>query len=49
MEIYDYVKAFENLEYSVDGKVIVNNSKYDLFLCYYGQNICVKANDCKLI
>ena len=44
MEIYDYVKAFESLEYSVDGKTISNPSNYDLYLYYFGQNVLVKAN-----
>ena len=42
-EVYDYVKAFERLEDSVDGKIIKNDTNTDIYLCYYGKNILVKA------
>lgn len=42
-EVYDYVKAFEKLEFSVDGKIIKNPTDTDLYLCYYRKNILVKA------
>ena len=43
-EVYDYVQAFLRLEYSVDGKTIQNDTNKDLYLCYYGKNLLVKAN-----
>ena len=43
VELYDYVKAFERLEFSVDGKIIANHSDKDLYLSYYGQKVLVKA------
>ncbi|MBO4594482.1 MAG: polysaccharide deacetylase family protein [Clostridia bacterium] len=42
-EVYDYVKAFERLEYSVDGKIIKNPTDTDVYLCYHGKNVLVKA------
>ena len=42
-ELYDYVKAYEKLEYSVDGKMIKNDTNTDIYLCYYGKTILVKA------
>ena len=42
-ELYDYVKAFERLEFSADGKIIQNHSDIDLYLSYYGKNVLVKA------
>lgn len=43
VEVYDYVKAFECLEYSVDGKIIKNPTDTDVYLCYFGKNILIKA------
>ena len=42
-ELYDYCKAYERLEYSVDGKTIKNGTDTDIYLCYYGSNALVKA------
>ena len=42
-ELYDYVKAFERLEFSADGKIIQNHSDIDLYLSYYGKNVLVKS------
>ena len=42
-ELYEYAKAYEKLGYSVDGKIIKNDSNTDIYLCYYGRNILVKA------
>ena len=44
-ELYDYVKAYERLEYSVDGNIIKNNTNTDIYICYYGKNILVKAGE----
>ena len=43
-EVYDYVQAYNRLEYSVDGKIIKNDTNKDIYLCYYGKNVLVKAN-----
>ena len=43
-ELYDYVTAYNRLEYSVDGKIIKNPTDTDLYLAYYGKNILVQAN-----
>ena len=42
-EIYDYVQAYNRLEYSVDGSIIKNNSTTDIYLSYYGKEVFVKA------
>ena len=43
-EVYDYVKAYDNLDFSVDKSIITNNSNIDLYLCYFRENVLVKAN-----
>ena len=43
-EVYDYVKAYDNLYFSDDKSMITNDSDKDLYLCYCGQNILVSAN-----
>lgn len=43
VELYDYVKAFENLEYSIDGKIIFNPSSLDVYYNHYGKNIFIGA------
>lgn len=42
-EIYDYVKAFENLEYSVSGKIINNPTALDLYIVHRGKEIKVPS------
>ena len=42
-ELYDYCKAYERLEYSVDGKIIRNPTNKDIYLSYYNKNVLVKA------
>ncbi len=39
MEIYEYVKAFDSLEFSLDGKIVYNPSGLDVYLDYYGKNV----------
>ena len=41
-ELFDYVRAFDRLEFSVDGKIIKNDTNVDVYLCYYGKNILVE-------
>ena len=42
-EIYDYVTAFDNLEWSVDCSLVKNNSAIDVFINYLGKKCVVKA------
>lgn len=42
-EVYDYVKAYESLEYSVSGDMIKNPSAIDVYLNYCGKAIKVPA------
>ena len=42
-EIYDYVKAFERLRYSVAGTFVQNPSALDVYLCWRGKNVLVPA------
>ena len=40
-EIYDYVQAYNRLEFSVDGNRIYNPTNTDVYLYYFSQNILV--------
>ena len=42
-EIYEYVKAFERLRFSVSGTFVQNPSALDVYLCYMGNNVLVPA------
>ncbi len=45
-EIYDYVQAYNRLEYSVDGKIITNPTAIDLYVKPYGfDNTLIKAGE----
>lgn len=43
IEIYDYVKAYENLQTSVDKKIIHNPSMIDVWFFHQNKTYCVKA------
>lgn len=43
IEIYDYVKAYESLEYSLDGKKIMNRTATDVYLYYNREYVLAKA------
>ena len=43
IEIYEYVKAFDNLVFSHDNSMVYNPSAQDVYLRFYKQNILVKA------
>ena len=45
MEIYKYVKAFESLIFSSDLSRVENPSATDLYICYNGNNVLVKAGE----
>ncbi|MBQ5926545.1 MAG: polysaccharide deacetylase family protein, partial [Clostridia bacterium] len=42
-EIYDYVKAYDQLIYSANGKKIYNPTATDIYLNYFGVNVFVPA------
>ncbi len=44
IEIYDYVKAYNDLEFSCDGTRVINNSAIDVYLFKNGKNVLAKAN-----
>ena len=45
IEIYDYVKAYENLQTSVDKKIIHNPSNTDVWAEHNGKVIKIKAGE----
>ena len=45
IEIYDYVKAYERLEVSVDKRMIHNPSAIDVWFCECNQTYCVRAGE----
>lgn len=45
IEIYDYVKAYENLQTSVDKRIVHNPSVIDVWVCINGQTYVVKGGD----
>lgn len=44
-EIYDYVKAYDSLQYSIDGTVVYNPTVTDVYLYYYGKELLVKGGE----
>lgn len=45
IEVYDYIKAYENLQTSVDKTVIYNPSVIDVWFLKGGQSYCVKGGE----
>jgi len=43
IEIYDYVKAFEALQFSANSSFVHNPTATDVYLCYRGTNILVPS------
>lgn len=43
IEIYDYVKAYENLQTSVDKSMVYNPSVIDVWFCHKNKVYCVKG------
>ncbi len=39
IEVYEYVKAFDSLEFSMDGRIVYNPSGFDVYIDYYGKNV----------
>ncbi len=42
MEIFDYVTAYQNLKFSVDGKRVVNPTAYEIWIEADHKNYCIK-------
>jgi len=45
IEIYDYVKAYERLQTSVDKRIVHNPSAMDVWFYQDGKTLCVKAGE----
>ena len=45
MEIYEYVRAFDNLVFSTDMAMVYNPSALDVYIRFYGDNVLVKAGE----
>lgn len=45
IEVYDYVKAYENLQTSVDNTVVYNPSAIDVWFYSKGKTYCVKGGE----
>lgn len=48
IEIYDYVKAYEQLVFSLDGKKVYNPTAYSVYFEKDGILYCVNAKECKM-
>ena len=42
-EIYDYIRAFDGLEYSVDGSAVYNPSCLGVWICLFGKDVYIPA------
>ena len=49
IEIYDYVKAYENLKFSANGKMVYNPSALDVYLNWYGEKVLAKAGQTTIL
>jgi hypothetical protein len=45
IEVYDYIKAYENLQTSVDKKIVHNPSAIDVWFLHNGETYCVKGGE----
>ena len=45
IEIYDYIKAYENLQTSLDKKIVHNPSAIDVWFLHNGETYCVKGGE----
>ncbi len=45
IEICDYIKAFNSLKFSADGKMAYNPSDIDIYLSADGETVCVKSGE----
>ncbi len=42
-EVYEYVTAFDNLDFAVEEKLVYNPSAIDVYICYFGNNVLIPA------
>lgn len=49
MEIYEYVRAYKRLQFSSNEDFIYNPSNIDVYVDYFGKQVCVKAGELKTI
>lgn len=42
-EIYNYVKAFDSLEFSANGAMVYNPSAIDVYICYFTKNYLIPS------
>ncbi len=45
IEVYEYVTAFDNLVYSVNGDRVYNPSCIDVYICYFGKNFLIPKGE----
>ena len=45
IQVYDYVTAYERLQYSTDGSLVYNPTVTDVWLSRDGKRWCVKAGE----
>ncbi len=45
IQIYDYVEAYQRLQFSVDGSQVCNPTAVDLYFRANGKDVCVKAGE----
>ena len=45
IEIYDYVKAFDSLEYSASGRLIHNPTATDVYISYVDREYVIRAGE----
>lgn len=43
IEIYDYVKGYERLEFSASGDMVYNPNSFDIYLDWFGKNVIAKS------
>lgn len=49
MEVYEYVRAYKRLQFSSNEDFVYNPSSIDVYLDYFGKEVCVKAGELKKI
>ena len=49
MEIYEYVRAYKRLQFSSNEDFVYNPSNIDVYIDYFGKQVCVKAGELKKI
>ena len=49
MEIYEYVRAYKRLQFSSNEDFVYNPSNIDVYIDYFGKEVCVKAGELKKI